>query len=57
MGPLSVTQLSACGSSISHSGLSPLGCRGADRLRAPAELPGSLRLAAHLCATNSRRQD
>ncbi|XP_047303737.1 raftlin isoform X3 [Homo sapiens] len=33
------------------------GCRSADRLRAPAELAGGLWLAAHLCATNSRRQD
>lgn len=33
------------------------GCRGADGLRAPAELAGCLRLAAHLCAADPRRQD
>lgn len=33
------------------------GCGGADGLRAPAELTGRLRLAAHLCAADSRRQD
>ena len=33
------------------------GCGGADGLRAPAELAGRLRLAAHLCAADSRRQD
>ena len=33
------------------------GCGGADGLRAPAELTGRLRLAAHLCAADSRCQD
>lgn len=36
---------------------SPTGCRGADRLHAPAELTGGLRMAAHLCAANSHTQD
>lgn len=47
--PVVVQQCSRCSS--------PTGCGGADRLHAPAELTGGVRMAAHLCAANSHTQD